>query len=69
MCYKSDRRKNCTFEKRRQNEDKHLHFHLHNTLCLPKGVHEFHTPKSSSCLENSDEKCPSVLYRSDTRKN
>ena len=28
------------FEKRRQNEDKHLHFHLHNTLCLPESVHK-----------------------------
>ena len=27
-------------EKRRQNEDKHLNFHLHSTLCLPKGVHK-----------------------------
>ena len=25
-------------KKRRQNEDKHLNFHLHNTPCLPKGV-------------------------------
>ena len=31
--------KNEKFEKRRQNEDKHLNFHLHNTLCLPEGVH------------------------------
>ena len=27
-------------EKRRQNEDKHLNFYLHNTLCLPDGVHK-----------------------------
>ena len=27
-------------EKRRQNEDKHLNFRLHNTLCLPKDVHK-----------------------------
>ena len=27
-------------KKRRQNEDKHLHFHLHNTLCLPESVHK-----------------------------
>ena len=27
-------------EKRTQNEDKHLNFHLHNTLCLPEGVHK-----------------------------
>ena len=26
------------FEKRRQKEDKHLNFHLHNTLCLPESV-------------------------------
>ena len=25
-------------EKRRQNEDKDLNFHLHNTLCLLEGV-------------------------------
>ena len=30
---------------------------------------KFHNPKSSSCWENSDEKCPYVLYRSDRRKN
>ena len=28
---------------------------------------KFHNPKSSSCWENSDEKCPYVLYRSDQR--
>ena len=28
------------FKKSRQNEDKHLNFHLHNTLCLPEGVHK-----------------------------
>ena len=27
-------------EKRRQNEDQHLNFHLHNTLCLPEGVYK-----------------------------
>ena len=27
-------------EKRRQNEDKHLNFLLHNTLCLLEGVHK-----------------------------
>ena len=27
-------------KKRRQNEDKHLNFHLHSTLCLPYGVHK-----------------------------
>ena len=27
-------------EKRRQNEDKDLNFHLYNTLCLPEGVHK-----------------------------
>ena len=27
-------------EKRRQNEDKHLNFHLHNTLCLREDVHK-----------------------------
>ena len=26
---------------------------------------KFHNPKSSSCLENSDEKCTYGLYRSD----
>ena len=25
-------------KKRRQKEDKHLNFHLNNTLCLPEGV-------------------------------
>ena len=30
---------------------------------------KFHNPKSSSCWENSDEKRPYVLYRSDRRKN
>ena len=29
---------------------------------------KFHNPKSSSCWENSDEKSPYVLYRSDKRK-
>ena len=41
--------KNRNFEKRRRNEDKHLNFHLHNTLCLPESVHKFYNPKSSSC--------------------
>ena len=27
-------------EKRRQNEDEHLNFNSHSTLCLPEGVHE-----------------------------
>ena len=36
-------------KKRRQNEDEHLNFHLHNILCLPEGVHKIHNPKSSSC--------------------
>ena len=27
-------------EKRRQNEDKHLNFSLHSTLCLPEDVHK-----------------------------
>ena len=27
-------------EKRWQNKDLHLYFHLHNTLCLPEGVHK-----------------------------
>ena len=26
--------------KKTQNEDKHLNFHLHNTHCLPEGVHK-----------------------------
>ena len=30
---------------------------------------KFHSPKSSSCSENSDEKCPYVLSRSDSKKN
>ena len=30
---------------------------------------KFHSPKSNSCLENSDEKHPYVLYRSDRKKN
>ena len=25
-------------EKRRQNEDLHLNFYLHSTICLPEGV-------------------------------
>ena len=29
--------------KRRQNEDSHLNFHLHSTLCLPEGVQKFKT--------------------------
>ena len=28
------------FEERMQNEDKHLNFHLHITLCLPESVHK-----------------------------
>ena len=27
-------------EKRKQNENEHLNFHLHNTLWLPEGVHK-----------------------------
>ena len=27
-------------EKRMQNEDLHLNFHLHKTICLPEGVHK-----------------------------
>ena len=27
-------------EKRRQNEDKHLNFHLYNTLCLSENVYK-----------------------------
>ena len=27
-------------KKRGQNEDKHLNFHLHNTVCLPGGEHK-----------------------------
>ena len=27
-------------EKRRQIEDRHLNFYLHNTLCLPESVHK-----------------------------
>ena len=34
------RRKKMKIEKRRQNEDKRLNFHLHSTLCLPTGVHK-----------------------------
>ena len=40
VLYKSDRRKNDKNEKRRQNEDKPLNFHLHNTLGLPEHVHK-----------------------------
>ena len=48
-----------------------------NTLIFIYTIHfaylkvytKFHNPKSSSCLENSDEKGPYVLYRSDRRKN
>ena len=29
---------------------------------------KFHNPKSNSCWENSDEKRPYVLYRSDMKK-
>ena len=49
MLYRSDRGKNRKFEKRRQNEDKHLNFHLHNTLCLHMVYTKLHNPKSSSC--------------------
>ena len=37
---RSDRMKHLKFEKRKQNEEYHLYFHLHITLCLPKGVHK-----------------------------
>ena len=40
VIYKSERRKKWKLEKRRQNEDKHLNFHLHSTLCLLEGVHK-----------------------------
>ena len=40
VLYKSDRMKKIKIQKRRQNKDKHLYFHLHNTLCLPEGVHK-----------------------------
>ena len=33
--YRSDRRKIENLNKEGENEDKHLNFHLHNTLCLP----------------------------------
>ena len=66
--YKSDRKKNWKFEKRRQNEDKHLNFHLYNTLCLPESVHKFHNP-NQVVAEKTNEKHPYVLYRSDRRKN
>ena len=32
--------KNENFKKRRQNEDKHLNFLLHSTLCHPKDVNK-----------------------------
>ena len=32
--------KNKKLKKRRQNEDLHLNFHLHNTLCLSESVHK-----------------------------
>ena len=31
---------NLNLEKKKANEDKHLYFHLHNTLGLPEGVHK-----------------------------
>ena len=40
VLYKSERRKKCKIEKRRQNEDQHFNFHLHSKLCLPEGVHK-----------------------------
>ena len=39
--------KNEKLKKRRQNEEKHLKFHLHNTLCLPEGVHKFENTGSN----------------------
>ena len=40
VLYKRERRKNENLKKRRQNEDKHLNFQLHSTLCLPEDVHK-----------------------------
>ena len=41
MCYIGVREgKNDKIGKSRHNEDKHLNFHLQNTLCLPEGVHK-----------------------------
>ena len=39
--------KNEKIEKRRQNEDYHLNFYLHSTLCLPEGVHFFENTGSN----------------------
>ena len=40
MCYVSVTEGKIKNLKKRQNEDKHLNFHLQNTLCLPESVHE-----------------------------
>ena len=53
-------------EKRRQNEDKHLNFHLHNTLCLPESVHFIIL--NQVVAEKTLTKYPYVLYRCDRRK-
>ena len=68
--------------KKKANELKHLHFHLEGKMRISilifiyvihltylKVYTQFHNPKSGKCCENSDEKCPYVLYRSDRRKN
>ena len=68
MLYRSDGRKNWKFEKRMQNEDKHLNFHLHNTFCLPVVYTKFHNPKSSSCWENWPKKTAICVIRSDRSK-
>ena len=36
-------------KKKRQNEDKHRNFHLHNILYQPEGVHNVYNPTASSC--------------------
>ena len=69
VLYSSDRRNNWNLKKRRQNEDKHPNFIYTIHFAYLKLYTKFHNPKSNSCWENSDEKCSSVLYRSDRRKN
>ena len=39
MLYRNDRKKTENLKKK-ANEDYHLNFQLHNTLCLPEGVHK-----------------------------
>ena len=39
MCYIGVQKEKLK-EKRRQNEGWHHNLHLHNTLCLPEGVHK-----------------------------